>query len=72
MIVSLRAIPFLYIQYNTQVGTIGEDGRGLRLTFISPRLNDSGLYVCSAFNQFEKVQSSVNLAVFPPGRHLLD
>lgn len=72
MIVSLRAIPSLYIQYNTQVGTIGEDGRGLRLTFISPRLNDSGLYVCSAFNQFEKVQSSVNLAVFPPGRHLLD
>ena len=53
------------------MGTIGEDGRGLRLTFISPRLNDSGMYVCSAFNQFEKVQSTVNLAVFPPGRHLL-
>jgi len=65
--IDLANLSLLCMQYNIQTGVFGENDKGLRLTFLSPRLNDSGVYVCSAFNQFEKVQNTVDLAVFPPG-----
>ncbi len=46
----------------------GSEGHGLRLTFLSPRLGDSGRYVCSASNQFESVNGFVDLAVYWPGK----
>lgn len=56
------------MQNSTEVTSLGEGRSGLRLTFLSPKLLDSGHYVCTVTNEFETAMGIVDLAVLPPGR----
>ena len=54
-------------QVPIEITKLSGDSRGLRLTFLSPKLLDSAYYACFAANQFERQQERVELAVFLPG-----
>ena len=56
-----------HMQESIKVANLGEERQGLKLTFLSSGLLDSGYYVCTALNEFEKVQQTVELAVHPAG-----
>lgn len=58
-------------QYATETQEFGDgSGRqGVRLTLLNPQLQDSGHYVCTAENQFERATETVQLSVWLPGVH---
>ena len=58
----------LVLQYSVDVNEFGsDDKRGVRLTLLKPRLEDSGHYICTASNQFETREATVHLSVWLPG-----
>ena len=56
------------VQYAAEIQEFGNGKRkGLHLTFLKPQLHDSGHYVCTASNQFERRVGTVQLSVWLPG-----
>lgn len=61
----------LCIQYEVDIGEFGDgkNRQGVRLTLLQPQLQDSGIYKCTAENQFETKTETVQLSVWLPGMY---